>query len=279
MLPILILTPHSSDHAPEDILVTMLGAAAHDEAARGKRLQHLFKEGDPYTDQIFYLQDAHYLPAQVSRFVVDLNRYRDDDSTNGVIKLVDFAKTPLYPPGFELGAEAREERLQCYWDSYHCTVEQVLEQHPIKLLIDGHSMTPFGPALGPDKGAMRPALTLMTGGDVQGNPKPGQRCSLPPNLARQLKALLEGHFAPLYEQLPELKQGVALNQPWDIDELADTYSDPARARAVPGFGLEINRALYLDTWEQPLPGRIEALNEAIGTFVKEALGIISEVIG
>lgn len=167
-LPVLIVTPHSSGHVPFDVLAEMLGEEAFSSEVRAQRLEELFLEGDPYTDAIFHAPGATSLHAPVSRFVVDLNRDRDTVGENGVIKRTDFERRPLYPPGFELDAVAHEERLRRYWDSFHAEIERCLKTHPIRLIINGHSMQPYGPQIGPDAGQPRPALTLMTASGAAG---------------------------------------------------------------------------------------------------------------
>ena len=175
MLPLLVLTPHSSAYVPVNVLTQMLGTTRFNNAHRTTFLEHLYFESDPYTDLIFHFPEAHFLAAKVSRFVVDVNRYRDDSSANGIIKLTDFNQIPLYPEGFSLSKKEREERLQRYFDSFHAELKALLASRPIRLLIDGHCMAPFGPNLGPDKGKARPAFTIMTGGDTQGEAVAGQR--------------------------------------------------------------------------------------------------------
>ena len=61
---------------------------------------------------------AAQLSAPWSRFAADLNRERDDQSDNGVLKLFDFARQPLYPSGFTFSPQAREARLQAVWDPF-----------------------------------------------------------------------------------------------------------------------------------------------------------------
>jgi N-formylglutamate deformylase len=266
--------PHASGAVPDDVLEAMLGPAEQLEISRRRLLRHIFAEGDPYTDEIFAIQGVHLLPAEVSRFVVDLNRRRHDKSENGIVKLVDFSGQPLYPDGFGLSDEEREQRLSRYWEPYHRRIERLLEEQPVRLLVDGHSMTAWGPSLGPDQGRARPALTLMTGGDSNGEPKRGEHSSVPPKQARKLRKLAELHFARVLRLEPSLGGKVALNEPWSEDELAQEYSDPSRARPVPGFGLEVNRALYLketDGTESRIPGRIESLNQAFSAFLDDAL--------
>ena len=169
-LPVLVSTPHASGFVPFHLLAEMLGEEVFDREARERRLEYLFDEGDPYTDAIFYAPGARHLSALTSRFVVDLNRPRDYGGPNGVIKLTDFQAQPLYPPDYALSPQAAEERLSRYWDPYHAAVDAALARNDISFFIDGHAMSPVGPAIGPDTGKLRPALTLVTGGDARGEP-------------------------------------------------------------------------------------------------------------
>jgi N-formylglutamate deformylase len=276
-LPILILTPHNAGYVPQDILWDMLGEASRDPSARQRRLDYLFSQGDPYTDVIFHLPGAFHLHAAVSRFVVDLNRERNTSGSNGVVKITDFDATPLYPPGFELASAEIEERLKRYWDPFHYEIERVLREHAIRLLIDGHAMSPFGPAIGPDVGYPRPALSLMTGGDAQGDAVGHEPPSVAPAAARALQASAARHFAPLFALTAAVPAEVALNYPWSFDEISVHYSRPDRAVRTPGFGVEINRALYLETdgpCERPDPARLRALQRAFAAFAEDALKII-----
>ena len=163
-----------------------------------------------------------------------------------------------------------------YWDSFHQEVEASLRLHDIKLLINGHSMQPRGPVIGPDAGKLRPAITLMTNGDAAGNTIGGVRTSIEPDFARATVKLLEQHFAQLLEA-SSLEPAVALNDPWSMDETTFRYSDPERDRAVPGFGIEFNRALYLtykEGKEYPNEPVIRALNEAFRAFIVDLDGLI-----
>ena len=205
--------------------------------------------------------------------MVDLNRPRDQSGDNGVIKLTDFQRNPLYPEGFVLENEAREQRLRRYWDPFHAEVDRILENPGIKLLVDGHSMQAIGPAIGPDGGQPRPALCLMTGHDGAGNERPGARGTVSLSQARALHSLLEKHFGTWINASSNGSKEIALNAPWSGDDISLCYSDPQRARPVPAFGLEFNRALYLEdpAGAAPLEKNILELNRLFRAFLKDAL--------
>jgi len=269
----LILTPHSSGFAPLEVLFEMLGEEVFDFYARTDRLEFLFAEGDPFTDLLFHTPGVQHLHALCSRFVVDLNRPRDQSGENGVIKLTDFQRSSLYPDGFVLEDEARERRLRRYWDPFHAEVARVLENPEIRLLVDGHSMQAVGPAIGPDGGKPRSALCLMTGHDGTGNERPGARGTVSSSQARALYSLLERHFGTWISTSSKGSKEIALNAPWSGDDTSLRYSDPQRARPVPAFGLEFNRALYLEdpAGATPLERNILELNRMFRAFLGDAL--------
>ena len=269
----LVLTPHSSGFAPLEVLFEMLGEQVYDAGARESRLEFLFAEGDPFTDLLFHAPGAQHLHALCSRFVVDLNRPRDQSGDNGVVKLTDFQRNPLYSEGFVLEDGAREQRLRRYWDPFHAEVDRLLENPEIRLLVDGHSMQAIGPAIGPDGGEARPALCLMTGHDGAGNERVGEWGTVSSSQARELHALLERHFGNWINASSPGSKEIALNAPWSGDDTSLRYSDPKRSRPVPAFGLEFNCALYLEdpTGATPLENNILELNRMFRAFLVDAL--------
>jgi N-formylglutamate deformylase len=276
--PVLILTPHHSSHIPSDILAEMLGDDIYSLDKRQARLNWMFDEGDPYTDVIYQCPEAYNLHALTSRFVVDLNRERDLVGENGVIKLTDFERRSLYPEGYVLSAEKREERLRRYYDTFHNQIETMLEQQDIRLIIDGHSMQPQGPKIGPDAGKLRPAITLMTSSTPDGKILEGKTHStLSYQQAHRVMDLLETHFMPIVEACNAVPSLIALNDPWDHDEISYRYSDPSRKNHVPAFAIEFNRALYLhyqDGKEFPNEPVIQQLNTQFQLFLPEVVAII-----
>ncbi|MBB5296060.1 N-formylglutamate amidohydrolase [Deinococcus metallilatus] len=255
---LLILTPHPSGALPADVLRDMLGEDAFDLSRRAAFLERLFMEGDPYTDLIYAVPGARYLEAPWSRFAVDLNRERDDRDDNGVVKLTDFARRPLYPAGFTLAPGMREARLRRIWDAFDAQVGAELDG--AALMIVGHSMASRGPALGPDTGTPRPALTLMLG--------TGRAPTFPLDRWDALQAACADAFAPV---LSGGLTRVAVGDPWTTDTLSARWN--AR-RGVPAFGLEINVALYLTETGEPRQADIRALAHAFERFADAALGLV-----
>ena len=280
-LPVLISTPHSSGFVPDDILSEMLGDRASDEGLRERFLKRLFFEGDPYTDQIFRAEGALHFNAAASRFVVDYNRRRDESGANGVIKLTDFSAEPLYPEDYHLSQEAAEARLETYWDPFHKAIEHALERDDILFFVDGHAMAPVGPAIGPDTGELRPALTLITGGDETGKPKtPGAYTSVDAETAHVLTERLEHHFADVMKVCPNVPPRALLNSPFSMADIQRRYSNPVFAHHKPGFSLEVNRALYLqgceDSFDEAIPEHIEQLNKAFNHFLEDVIPLFEK---
>ena len=275
-LPVLISTPHSSGFVPDDILSEMLGEGVRDEGLRERFLKRLFFEGDPYTDQIFRAEGALHFNAAASRFVVDFNRRRDEGGLNGVIKLTDFSAKSLYPEGYRLSHEATEARLREYWDPFHRAIEHAMERDDILFFVDGHAMAPVGPTIGPDSGKLRPALTLITGGDEKGEPqRPGAYTSVNAKTAQMLIEKLEHHFSDAMKVCPDVPPRALLNSPFSVADIQTRYSNPVLAHHKPGFSLEVNRALYLRGCEgsvdEAVPERVEGLNRAFNSFLRDII--------
>ena len=254
-LPLLILTPHSSGQLPAPVMHQMLGEAVYDTQAREALQRRIFLDGDPYTDLLFRVPGARTLNAPWSRFVVDLNRERGDASDNGVVKRAGFDLNALYPAGTEPDVE---DRLRRYWDSFDAQVRAELKG--VSLLMVGHSMGMYGPALGPDHGQPRPALTLMLGA--------GKRVTFPPGLAESLRLAAEQAFSAVLRDAEVSR--VAVNDPWTTDDLSVRYG---HAR-LPAFGLEINAGLYLTDEGAPRDDRIHALNACLQVFAAAALELV-----
>jgi N-formylglutamate deformylase len=255
-LPLLILTPHSSGQLPALAMHQMLGDAVFDTQARTALQRRIFLDGDPYTDLLYLLPGARTLNAPWSRFVVDLNRERDDMGDNGVVKRTAFDRTPLYQGGVSLGTE---DRLRRYWDSFDAQVRAELPG--VKLLLVGHCMGRYGPSLGPDHGQPRPALTLMLG--------EGEHVTFPVHLHGALQLAAEQAFAGVLEEA-EIS-GVVINDPWTTDDLSQRYGHAG----LPAFGLEINAGLYLTEDGEPRDERIRALNGCLQVFAAAALELVA----
>ena len=272
LLPILITTGHAGRAVPFDVLVDMLGEGAGDPDLVEERIRTLYRQNDPYTDQIFHLPGATNVPAVVSRFVVDLNRDRDANGANGVVKRTDFDLAPLYPAGFDLDDSAVEERLRRHWDPFHATVARLVPQ--AELYLDGHAMTAQGPALGPDPGMARPAFCLMTGGDDSGEPTSEREPTLSPELARTARDLLWRHAGDLIRQERTVPAEILLNRPFVTGGLLRAFGGSGGAPAV---GIEINRALYLDDDRPVLAPRLDRiahLAHAMRAFATDLLAAI-----
>ncbi len=255
---LLIVTPHSSGQLPADILHAMLGEDMFDSAKRAAYLEEIFLDGDPYTDLLYHVPAARQLQAAWSRFAVDLNRDRDENVDNGVIKMMNFGRNPLYPVGFVLSDSAREQRLRRIWDSFNQLVENELKSS--KLMIVGHSMGPFGPKLGPDTGTPRPAICLMLGTTEEN--------TFPQKHWGALQEACVTAFADVIaaSSFREVKIGV----PWEVDTLSHNHS---KSSGVPAFGIEFNAGLYLNKGE-PKDPEIRALNKAFIQFADAALTLL-----
>lgn len=268
MNDLLVTLPHASASVPLDILADMLGPDLADDRARAALLERLRREGDPFTDELFRFDGARFVSATVSRFVVDLNRAPSDRSVNGVVKATDFSGRPLYPAGDEPTDAAIDARVRRFHAPFYAQLDREIGRRRPWLIVDGHSMTADGPTLGPDAGRPRPAASLITGGDGDGEPT-DRPVSLSPALARTLAAALERALA---RRLPlgtgGLPEGVRINDPFAHGYLQERCGAAPDGPSVPTVAIEIHRGLFEDDEVRARPERVATIRAAI----LEALG-------
>lgn len=268
MLPLLVSTPHCSGHVPHWLFANMVETGETPEALR----RRIFREGDPFTDEIFHIPEAAVtVNALASRFVADLNRDRGEAGENGVIKLTDFERRPFFPSGYSVSTRERELRLSLYYDPYHQALEKALAGSAIRFFLDGHSMTAQGPAIGPDQDESRPAFCIGNFGDGRGEPVPGNGpVSCPPDQARRIRDFLAASLADLIRE-SGVSEGPVLNSPFDGGYVLRKYS--VAPYSVPGVMVEVNRALYLDEETlEPLPKRIQKLQKTMVRLARLVTG-------
>lgn len=272
-LPLLITTPHSSAWIPQHILAQMLGEKAFDTKAKEEFSHSVFLAGDPYTEHIFYVEQAYHLEAMASRFVIDLNRAADNTELNGVIKMVDFAGEPLYPQGYSLSEAEIALRFQQFYQPFHANYRALLPK--VDFYIDGHSMVPKGPTVSPDSQELRPALCLMTGGDAEGEAVAGRRLGVPASMARALKLLLAEHFATILKEAARAgySDEIRLNSPWYHAGIGAFYE----GHNTLGVALEFNQDLYMHYDQGKVKEEeLRRLNQAFQGFARDALALAQQ---
>ncbi len=121
------------------------------------------KHIDYGTEKIFDFSEYNVLKALASRFVVDLNRERDDLSKGqGVIITETWDNEPVLKN--ELTAEKIEERLQKYYDPFYKKLEGYISKFKKPFFfLDGHSMDSYGSSVAGDLGVKRPEIDLASG--------------------------------------------------------------------------------------------------------------------
>jgi len=147
-LPLLISIPHLGTQLPPAMAAQMTDAAT------------ITQDTDWHLDRLYGFarsMGASVLQAQVSRYVIDLNRPPSGESlypgqtTTGLCPTETFHGAPLYAPGAEPDATEQERRLQTYWMPYHQALSSELQRlkaaHGAVLLWDAHSIASVLPRL------------------------------------------------------------------------------------------------------------------------------------
>ena len=179
-LPLLISLPHDGSHLPDAVAARM-----QPEARRTP-------DTDWHVSRLYAFaadMGASLLVPSHSRYVVDLNRPRDDVSlypgqnTTGLCPAVRFSGEPVYLAGEEPTPAEVAARVDAYWRPYHLLLAgelaRIKAEHGRALLWEGHSIRAYVPFLFDGR---LPDLNLGTAG--------GASC-LPATQAR-LEAVLAG---------------------------------------------------------------------------------------
>lgn len=250
-LPIVVDVPHSAEWIPDEAAAQMtLGG------------QTPRRDLDLYTDRIWSRSAEHgatMVIAQVSRYVVDLNRACDDVSPEtvrggrrltgpgyyqdrGVVWRTATDGAPIMPG--PMSREAFEQRIATFWEPYHAAlaeeIARVREQFGYCILVDGHSMPSLGRGGNGEIGRRRADIVP---GDARGT-----------SCDRSLTQLVSGHFR-------DHGYSVKTNDPYKGGWITRHYGQPDQA--VHAVQIEVNRDLYMNevTFE-PREAGLEQLTES-----------------
>ncbi|PIN84746.1 MAG: hypothetical protein COV47_05760 [Candidatus Diapherotrites archaeon CG11_big_fil_rev_8_21_14_0_20_37_9] len=148
----LITIPHHSTSIPKKYLADFLLTE-----------KHMNRHLDFGTEKIFELKGFDVIKADASRFVVDLNRQRDDiREGQGVIITETWDGEPVLKES--LSSEKIEHRLKNYYDPFYTKLDSFLAKSTKPLFVlDGHSMDSKGSLVAGDSGNERPEIDLATG--------------------------------------------------------------------------------------------------------------------
>lgn len=146
--PLLISMPHVGTFIPADIEQRMTDAALRRP------------DTDWHLERLYEFVGAlgvSVIAATHSRYVIDLNRPRDDTNlypgqeTTGLCPLDTFHRESLYRPGSEPDAAEVQRRIDRYWAPYHAALAseatRLREQHAAVVLWDAHSICSAVPRL------------------------------------------------------------------------------------------------------------------------------------
>jgi N-formylglutamate deformylase len=206
---------------------------------------------------------ASVIQAQISRYVIDLNRPCDGASlypgqnTTGLCPTHTFRNEALYVQGAEPSHSQVQERVQSYWQPYHDALAAELgrlrAQHGQVLLWEAHSIASVLPHLFEGK---LPDLSFGTNA--------GKSCS-----AALLDAVLQSA-----QQHPEMS--VAVNGRFKGGYITRNYGAPATG--IHAIQLEMCQSLYMDEdWPFAYAeARAEKVQQALQGMLQRAHAHISE---
>lgn len=126
---ILVIGDHASNHVPADIQLGIEDKLINDHIAWDIGVAGVSEA------MVGAGNFAAYL-GNVSRLVVDLNRYADEP---GAIPAI---SDGIFIPGNQIGEDARRQRIDAYHKPYHDYLAQILTTTRPSLILSLHSFTP-----------------------------------------------------------------------------------------------------------------------------------------
>ena len=148
--PLIYSVPHAGTDLPPDIAECLTPHAK------------TLPDTDWHVEQLYDFAPAlgaTMIRANVSRYVIDLNRPPQDESlypgqaTTGLCPPIEFDGTPIYRNGKEVPAAEVARRREVYWQPYHdrltAEIARVKARHGYALLFDCHSIASRVPRLFP----------------------------------------------------------------------------------------------------------------------------------
>ena len=225
--PFLISVPHGGTKVPGQVRPRLL---LTDEDLR--------YYCDPLTRVIFGYQDraAAYIDTPISRMVVDLNRpplplpLRDPD---GIIKTRTIDGREVWRPGKAPDIALAHLLLMAYYFPYHQQIDELIDQLPVRIAFDCHSMLPHGSEHQKDAGRERPLICLGNNGDRRGRVRKGSIATCSEEWITTLAGVFKEEFA--------LKDEVAINNPFSGGFISNAHF---WHKGIPWIQIEIHRALY-----------------------------------
>lgn len=148
--PFIISNPHGGKQIPSSVRALSL-----------LNQQQIFHDSDEQANDIYAPLKQHtqcYIAANTARAYVDLNRYRDDISKDGVVKTHTCWDEQIYRQ--PLDNSQVETLLRQHYDSYHAQLQEAIDSQRFKLLFDCHTMNEYPPPVAPDHKIHRPLVCL-----------------------------------------------------------------------------------------------------------------------
>ncbi len=256
-LPLLVSMPHVGTHIPDDLKpqYTSRALAVEDTDWHLQRLYGFAQQ-----------MGASMLVAQVSRYVIDLNRPPDDApmypgaSNTELCPTRFFTGDPLYLPGAEPDNSEKLRRRASYWQPYHDALDaelaRIKARHGFVLLWDAHSIRSHIPWLFEGK---LPDLNIGTANGAAANPAITAAVAAACQSAASVSSIVNGRFKGGYItrhygqpvghhvhalQL-EMCQSLYMQEsaPFAYDEVKATRVEPL-LKAMVSAGLDATKAMY-----------------------------------
>lgn len=171
---------------------------------------------------LLYRTSHPTLTADYSRFVVDLNRNKDEQGLNGVVVPFDYDYNWLYIAGETPENQETQRRIASYWEPFHLELAEMVED--IDILIDCHTMGGEVTERYVGNSGTRPDICVANGGNEI------DTCS---------EIIFRDFMKELEKRFPELRVGI--NNPFSGGHIVKYYGGKTDTVMV-----ELKTELYFD---------------------------------
>jgi N-formylglutamate deformylase len=123
--------------------------------------------------------------------------------------------------------------LMDHYFPFHQRIDELIDQQPVRIAFDCHSMLPYGSEHQKDAGKVRPLICLGNNGDRQGRARKGSIATCSEGWMSTLAGVFRDEFS--------LEKEVSINNPFSGGFISNAHY---WHKGIPWVQIEINRALY-----------------------------------
>lgn len=194
---------------------------------------------DFITDELYDTGKGIMIISALSRYFVNMNRFRNVSNTRNSAKHVEGQKPLWHFPDVSVRGEfilhkkyskQEKEKILKFYEKYHGLlageIEKMKKKHGFSFVLDCHSMHPKGLPGRMDEGKKRPGFTISTAEDKSAHPR-----------------IIDAFYETIKNEGKKFGWGVKKNHPYVGGFITRKYGRPKKRMYA--LQLEVNKSLYM----------------------------------